>query len=127
MRRLTIDRAEIGLQVIANGLAGVDLIEQRKPQDGDLSVDGDGTTINGRIFHGLFLSFKKREADRGVQSLIMPAVEYQPAKRFKLQTTDSTNAIRLGRLLEQQPDWVWTAVEPFDRSASTGGGPAARR
>jgi hypothetical protein len=126
MRRLTIDRAEIGLQVIANGLSGVDLIEQRKSRDNDYSVDGEATTINGRIFHGLFLSLRKREADQGVQSLIMPAVEYQPAKRFKLQTTNSTNAIRLGRLLEQQPDWVWAAVEPFERPASSGGAPAAR-
>ena len=32
MRRLTTDRAEIGLQVIANALVGVDLVEQRKAQ-----------------------------------------------------------------------------------------------
>jgi hypothetical protein len=126
MRRLTIDRAEIGLQVIANGLSGVELIEQRKSLDADYSVDGEATTINGRIFHGLYLSLRKREAGQAIQSLIMPAVEYQPAKRFKLQTTNSTNAIRLGRLLEQQPEWVWTAVEPFDRPAPAGGPPAAR-
>ncbi len=30
MRRLTADRAEIGLQVIANTLVGVELVEQKK-------------------------------------------------------------------------------------------------
>ena len=30
------------------------------------------------------------------------------------------NAIRLGRLLEQQPEWVWTAVEPLERRARVG-------
>ena len=115
MRRLTSDRAEIGLQVIANALSCVDLIEQRKPQEADYAVDGEATTVNGRIFQGLYLSLRKRETDPAVQSLIMPAIEYQPAKRFKLQTPRTTHAIRLGRLLEQQPDWVWT---PSSRRAA---------
>jgi hypothetical protein len=117
MRRLTSDRAEIGLQVIASSLSSVDLIEQRKAQEDDYSVDGEATTINGRIFQGLFLSLRKRETDVAVTSLIMPAVEYQPARRFKLQTPRAMNAIKLGRLLEQQPEWVWTAVEPLERAA----------
>ena len=54
--------------------------------------------------------------------LIVPAVEYQPEKRFKLQTSRSTNAIRLGHLLEQQPEWVWTAVEPQELSRSAADG-----
>ncbi len=117
MRRLTSDRAEIGLQVIANALSCVDLIEQRKPQEADYAVEGDATTVNGRVFQGLYLSLRKRETDPAVQSLIMPAIEYQPAKRFKLQTPRTTHAIRLGRLLEQQPEWVWTSVEPFEHVA----------
>jgi len=126
MKRLTTDRAEIGLQVVANALVGVELIEQRKSADADYSVNGEATTINGRSFDGLFLSLRKRETDPVVQSLIVPAVEYQPAKRFKVLTARSTNAIRFGRLLEQQPDWVWTAVEPQElsglptRTAATG-------
>jgi len=117
MRRLTSDRAEIGLQVIASSVSSVDLVEQRKAQD-DYAVDGQGTTINGRVFQGLYLSLRKREGAQSVQSLIMPAIEYQPARRFKLQTPGATHAVRLGRLLEQQPEWVWTAVEPFERGAS---------
>ena len=120
MRRLTADRAEIGLQIVANSLSTIDLVEQRKPQAADYSVDGEATTINGRIFHGLFLSLRKREGDPAVQSLIMPAAEYQPARRFKLQSPRSTNAIRLGHLLEQQSEWVWTAIEPLEHHRSTG-------
>ena len=114
MRRLTTDRAELGLQVIANTLVGVDLVEQRKHADNDYSVDGEQTTINGRTFQGLFLALRKRETDVGVQSLIVPAVEFQPANRLKLMTAKSINPIRYGRLIEQQPDWVWATVEPLD-------------
>lgn len=114
MKRMTADRAEIGLQVIANTLLGVDLIEQRKNLDADYSVDGEATTINGRTFQGLFLALKKRETDSSVQSLIVPAAEYQPTKRLKLLTSKSSNPIRFGRLLEQQPDWVWATVEPLE-------------
>jgi hypothetical protein len=117
MKRMTADRAEIGLQVIANTLIGVDLVEQRKSHDADYSVDGEATTINGRTFHGLFLSLKKRESEPAVQSLVVPAAEYQPAKRLKLMTSKSVNPIRFGRLLEQQPDWVWATVEPLDIGA----------
>ena len=115
MKRMTADRAEIGLQIIANTLIGVDLIEQRKSgADADYSVDGEATTINGRTFHGLFLALRKREADNTVQSLIVPAVEYQPTKRLKLMTSKAINPVRFGRLLEQQPDWVWATIEPLD-------------
>jgi hypothetical protein len=118
MRRLTTDRAEIGLQVIANALVGVDLIEQRRSIDADYSVDGE-TTINGRVFHGLFLTLRKREADQPVQSLIIPAIEYQPTRRFRLQTSQSASSIKFGRLIEQQPDWVWSTVEPIGLAAAS--------
>jgi hypothetical protein len=42
---------------------------------------------------------------------MVPTFEYQPARRFKVQTLRSVTPVKLGRLLEQQPDWVWTAVE----------------
>ena len=118
MKRMTADRAEIGLQVIANTLIGVDLVEQRKSHDADYSVDGEATTINGRTFHGLFLSLRKRDSEPVVQSLVVPAAEYQPAKRLKLMTSRSMNPIRFGRLLEQQPDWVWATVEPLEIGAA---------
>jgi len=118
IKRLTSDRAEIGLQVIANALLGVDLIEQRKSLDADYSVDGEATTVNGRSFAGLFLALRKRSGDAPVHSLMLPAVEYQPLRRLKLQTLRSITPVKLGRLLEQQPDWVWTAIEPLDLSAS---------
>jgi cyclic-di-GMP-binding protein len=114
MKRMTADRAEIGLQVIANTLVGVDLVEHRKSTDTDYSVNGETTTVRGRAFHGLFLSLKKRETDPAVQSLIVPAAEYQPTRRMKLHTSKAVNPIRFGRLIEQQPDWVWATVEPLD-------------
>jgi hypothetical protein len=116
MKRMTSDRAEIGLQVIANSLVGVDLVEQRKSMDSDYSVDGE-TTSNGRAFQGLFLALRKRDADSGVQSLIVPAVEFQPSKRLKLVTSRAVNPIRFGRLIEQQPEWVWATVEALDSAA----------
>ena len=125
MRRLTADRAEIGLQVIANALSSVDLIEQRKAQDDDYSVDGEATTINGRIFQGLFLSLRKRESDPAVQSLIMPAVEYQPARRFALQRGRRSTRSSSAGCSSSRPEWVWTAVEPVERAGTTAGAPSA--
>ena len=120
MKRLTSDRAEIGLQVIANTLVGVELVEQKKASggDADYSVEGEHSTLDGRVFAGLFLALRKREGETAVQSLIVPAVEYQPARRFRLNTSRSTVPIRFGRLIEQQPDWVWAAVEPLDLGSS---------
>jgi hypothetical protein len=117
MKRLTSDRAEIGLQIIATTLLGVDLMEQRKNVDEDYSVDGEAITVNGRSFGALFLALRKREGDTPVQSLVVPAVEYQASKRFKLVTSKSSSPIRFGRLIEQQPEWVWTAVEPLELGA----------
>jgi hypothetical protein len=118
MRRLTSDRAELGLQVIAHTLVSVELVEQRKNQEADYSVDGEATTINGRTFQGLFLSLHKREGAVPVQSLIVPAAEFQPAKRLKLMTVKSIDPVRYGRLIEQQPEWVWATVEPLDLRSS---------
>jgi hypothetical protein len=109
----------LGLQIIANTLVGVDLVEQRKNADRDYSVDGEQTTINGRTFQGLFLTLRKRESDVGVQSLIVPVAEYQPANRLKLMTAKSIDPIRYGRLIEQQPDWVWATVEPMNLHHTT--------
>ena len=121
MKRLTSDRAEIGLQVIANTLIGVELVEQRRSSSAggaDYSVEGEHSTLDGRTFHGLFLALRKREGGSAVQSLIVPAVEYQPSRRFRLQTARSIVPIRFGRLIEQQPDWIWAAVEPLDLSGT---------
>ena len=118
MKRLTADRGEIGLQVIANTLIGVDLIEQRRTLDNDYSVDGEATAVNGRTFHGLFLALRRRDQDNGVQSVIVPAAEYQPAKKLKLVTSRASNPVRFGRLLEQQPEWVWATIEAGDLTGS---------
>ncbi|MBS0321569.1 MAG: hypothetical protein JSR18_13575 [Proteobacteria bacterium] len=117
MRRLTIDRAEIGMQVIANAITGVDLVEHRRTAADDYSVDGEPTTGAGRTFQALFLAMRKRERETPVQSVIVPAVEYQPTKRFKIVTASSIHPIRFGRLIEQMADWVWTTIEPLGLDA----------
>jgi hypothetical protein len=130
MKRLTTDRAEIGMQVVATTLLGVELMEQRRSTDEDYSVNGEAITINGRSFGALLLALAKRGGDTAVQSLVVPAVEYQASKRFRLLTSRSSSPIRFGRLIEQQPEWVWTSVEPLelaraDLAASTRGGAIA--
>jgi hypothetical protein len=66
-----------------------------------------------------------------VQSLIVPAVEYQPARRYRLATSKTDYSIRFGRLIEQQPEWIWTAIEPLQSAAranapSAASGPATQ-
>ena len=127
IRRITSDRGEIGLQIIANSLVGVDLVEQRRTAESDYSIDGEPTTISGRMFHALFLTLRKRDSDAAVQSLIVPAAEYRPSRRFRVQTATSSLAIRFGRLLEQEPDWVWATVEPLELPPSARAADAATR
>jgi hypothetical protein len=113
MKRLTNERAEIGLQIIADNLVGVELAEQRRGET-DYSVDGEVPTVSSRRFHGLFLSLKKPESDTAIQTLIVPAGEYQAGKRLRMSAAKSSNSIAFGRLLEQQPDWIWATVESQD-------------
>jgi hypothetical protein len=112
MKRLTTERAEIGLQVIANHLLGVELAEVRRGE-ADYSVDGETPTVSSRRFQGLFLSLKKRESEPAVQTLVVPPGEYQSGKRLHMNTGHSSQLIAFGRLLEQHPDWVWATVEPL--------------
>ena len=125
MKRTSADRAEIGLAIIADSISAVELTEQRKRGAEDYSIDGEGTTINGRRFGVLLLSLRPRDGEPMVQSLIVPAVEYQPVKRYRLSTQKAEYKIRFGRLIEQQPDWVWTAIEPLDSSARAPAAPSA--
>jgi len=119
MKRTAADRAEIGLQIVADTISSVDLVEQRKRGADEYSIDGEGTTINGRRFGALLLALRARDAEPMVQSLIVPAVEYQPVKRYRLSTSKTDYTIRFGRLIEQQPDWIWTAIEPLQPGTKT--------
>jgi hypothetical protein len=121
MRRVSADRADIGLQLIANTVISADLVEQRKTDDANYAVEGEQAPLAGRRFRGLVLSFSKRAGGATVQSLIVPPVEYQPAKRYMLQMPGSARPIRYGRLLEQHIDWVWTVVEPIEPDADAVG------
>ena len=119
MKRTAADRAEIGLQIVADTISSVDLVEQRKRGADEYSIDGEGTTINGRRFGALLLALRARDAEPMVQSLIVPSVEYQPVKRYRLSTSKTDYTIRFGRLIEQQPDWIWTAIEPLQPGTKT--------
>ena len=115
MKRLTNERAEIGLQIIADNLIGVELVEKKRG-DADYSVDGEVPTVSSRRFHALFLSLKKRESETAIQTLIVPAGEYQAGKRLRMSVAKTSNAIAFGRLLEQQPDWIWATIESLDNT-----------
>jgi hypothetical protein len=115
MKRLTTERAEIGLQVIANNLVGVELWETKRADD-DYSVDGEATTVNNRRFNALFLSLQKRETEPVVQTLVVPPGEYQPGKRLRMSVGQTSKKIAFGRLLEQHPDWVWATVESVEQA-----------
>src|SRR5271167_2449390 len=110
MKRLTTERAEIGLQVIANNLVGVELAEPKKGEP-EYSADGE-VTVSNRRFNGLFLSLHKRDGETAVQTLVVPPGEYQPGKRLHMSAAQSSQRIAFGRVLEQHPDWVWATVEP---------------
>ena len=116
MRRLSARDAEIGLQLIANAVASAELFEPHKVREADDSVNGDNPSVAGRQFHGLFLSFNRREGEPQVQSLIVPAVEYHPSRHYTLRIGNSLRTIRrtirYGRLLEHHADWVWTVIDP---------------
>ena len=68
--------------------------------------------ISGRSFIALFLTLHKGNRGHDVQSLIIPVGEYQPSKRLTLVTSKSIYRVVLGGPIEQQVDWVWTAIEP---------------
>ena len=119
MRRHTSERTEIGLEIVVSTLVGVDLVEQRRNAEADYLVDGEDGIINGRSFVALFLTLKKSDSDQGVKSLIVPAGEYQPSKRLTLITSKSIYRVVLGGPIEQQGEWVWTAVEPQEIGTST--------
>lgn len=116
MKRLTSERAEIGLQVIANNLVAAELFEPKRG-DADYSIDGEAATTTGRRFQGLFLSLLRRDSDATIQTLIVPAGEYQPGKRMKMSVARNSQQIAFGRLLEQQPEWIWATIEMQEGAA----------
>jgi hypothetical protein len=122
MRRLTAERAEIGLQILASTLIAVTLAEHRGGAEADNDVESEASSGRFRSFDGLFLALRRRDAGTAVQSLIIPAGEYHPARRIRLQTPKASYPVRFGSLLEQAPEWVWVAIEPID--LSVGGGKA---
>ena len=73
-------------------------------------------TVSTRRFHGLFLTLRKGASESGVQTLIVPAGEFQAGKRLQMSAAKTSSGIAFGRLLEQQPDWIWATVESLDHT-----------
>jgi hypothetical protein len=119
MTRRTTERAEIGVEIVANSIVGIELVEQRRFPDAGYSVDGEQAMINGRVFSGLLLAIATRPDGPKVNSVVIPASEYQSAKRFNLKTPKTVFPVRLGRQLDQQSDWAWATIEPLERSTAT--------
>lgn len=115
MKRMTADRVEIGMQIVAHTLVAVDLTEAVKTNEA-YSVNGEATAL-GRKFQGLFLALRQRDHEREVQSLVVPPAEYLAGKRLHLTSARASNPIRFGRLLERQPDWIWATVESGDATS----------
>ena len=125
VRRHTSERTEIGVEIVASSLTGVDLVEQRKSGGGDYLVDGEEGVINGRSFVALFLTLQRSGGGHGVQSLIVPAGEYHANKRLTLVTSKSIYRVVLGGPIEQQGEWVWAAAELQEIGTRKPASPAA--
>ena len=125
MRRLTTKEAEIGLQLIAHSLASAELTEQKKTHSTSYSVNGENTSGKGRQFHGLVLLFRRRPEEAMVESLIVPATEYHPSRRYLLRTGQSLRTVRHGRLLEEHMTWVWTVIDNVAPESDSGGSRSA--
>jgi hypothetical protein len=99
------------------------------PQDREAGGEtaDETTAAPRRRFQGLLLSYEKDAGEPSVQSLLVPPVEYRPTRRYSLATPAGVRAVRFGRLLEQQADWIWTVIEAAaagtpatDAASSTG-------
>jgi hypothetical protein len=123
MRRLTAERAEIGLQILANVLIAVTLVEQRAGAQASLAANGNPAGPNAPSIDALFLALRRRESDTPVQSLIVAASDFQPQRRFRLQTPKASYPIRFGSPLELEPEWVWASVEPIEFGAEVPAAP----
>lgn len=117
MRRLSANRAEIGLELIDDAPVSADLTEQRPPGEIRYTLDAD-PALAPRKFRGLYVRHRKRGAEPSTPSLLVPPVEYQPERRYLLKLPGSARPIQYGAMLEQHADWVWSLLEPVESDAS---------
>jgi len=85
------------------------------------TFDGAEVTVAGTILD--LEADRLNESWADFETCTGISVEYQGSKRFKLLTSKSVSPIRFGRLIEQQPEWVWTAVEPLELGTTASGAP----
>lgn len=126
MRRVSADSAEIGLQRIADSITIIELAAQQVTHDDDAPTGAGAASRRWRTLRGLFLAMHPRSRDGAVQSIILPAGEYDEHQHFRLRTRTSEYSIHFGSVMERQSDWVWAAVQSLplarriDVAASTG-------
>lgn len=117
VRRLTAERAEIGVQRIADTISAVELLASRA------TADPEAPAPERRV-RGLLLALHPVARTRAVQSLVLPrAPDGEGAGQHRYRAPASSATIRLGRTIEEQPEWIWVAVEP--QGSKTTQAPAA--
>ncbi|MDQ6620244.1 MAG: hypothetical protein M3Z31_11195, partial [Pseudomonadota bacterium] len=126
MRRVNAERAEIGLQRLADTVAVVDLAARQvartdAPEDREGDDADETPSTRERRFSGLFLVLRQSRLGSAVQSLIIPAAEYRARNRLSLIARGKSYPVHCGTLLEEHTDWVWLSLEPLPLKA----GPAA--
>src|SRR5579862_2881031 len=70
MKRQTAERADIGMQIIANDIAIADLEEQKRAEV-DYITDGLATTVSNRRIEALSLSLKKQDGEAAVRTVVV--------------------------------------------------------
>ncbi len=113
MKRLSAERAEVGLQVIADSAVLVDLVPEGNAGVAAYSVNGEAIAPGARAVRALFLLMRRRGEGSAVQSVIVRGSDYQSGKRYTVRTRKSSYGVRFGRLMERQHDWTWVVVEPI--------------
>ena len=74
--------------------------------------------ISGRSFVALFLVLRKRDGDCGCAIADRAGQSSTSRQAADARHVEGHLSRRAGRLLEQQPDWVWTAVEAQELGAT---------
>jgi hypothetical protein len=107
VRRTTSDRADVAMQLLAHALLGVEL-EATRGTDTGYTVDGESVALATARYQAIFLA---RPASGATRSLIVPRNVHDTRTIFRVTTARARYDIRLGTIIEQQPEWIWCDVE----------------
>lgn len=110
LRRLTSDRAEVGLQVMAQAVVGVEL-EAKQSTDDTYHVDGRSVTLSTSRYVALFVIGKASGNGPASRSIIVPPNAYDTTVTFRVSTARAAYAVRLGGIIERHGEWLWADLE----------------